>query len=316
MAMTALDGKALLQHGQSLASRYASRIGPEAAQDLGSEAVLRAVRAPAPDGRTEPWLERIFHNLLVDRWRRQKPAPLAVDDLPELSGCGTPEEAALSGERRQLVRQSLAKLPRDLRRALLSRYYGGMSAEVAAGRLGVAPATVRTRIHRSLRRLRDMLGGLRALFPPFFVDLGAKAARLALVPLVAATVVAVQFRPRPAAPADAPPMVLAIAHSRQVARVADPRSEIPSSQTDAPAAPPPDKPRARPQPKAQRTGQEPPSAAPAVKVFEFAEEEVAGSRVDSGTDLVFVPADVKYDSLIEVPTRFPAAFEKMIEDRL
>ena len=315
--MTALDGKALLQHGQSLACRYASRVGPEAAQDLGSEAVLRAVRAPAPDGRTEPWLERIFHNLLVDRWRRQKPAPLAVDDLPDLSGCGTPEEAALSGERRQLVRQSLAKLPRDLRRALLSRYYGGMSAEVAAGRLGVAPATVRTRIHRSLRRLRDMLAGLRALFPPFFVDLGAKAASLALVPLVAATVVAVQFQPRPVAPSDAQPMALAMERSHRVAQTGSPRSETIQFKTDEPAASTPDKLRVRPQPKAQRPPQEPPSAAPAVKVIEFGTDgDVEGNRLDPDGVLIFVSAGVKHDSLIEIPTSFATAFEKMIEDRL
>jgi RNA polymerase sigma factor, sigma-70 family len=314
--MTALDGKALLQHGQSLARRHAGRIGREAAQDLGCEAVLRVVRAPAPDGRMEPWLERVFRNLLVDRWRRQKPAPLTVDDLPDLSRDGTPEEAALSGERRQLVRQSLARLPRDLRRALLSHYYGGMSAEVAAGRLGVAPATVRTRIHRSLRRLRDMLAGLRALFPPFFLDLGATAASLALVPLVAATVVAVQFQPRPAVSSVAQPKVVAMERSHQVARVAEPQSETPPSQIDAPAAPTSGQPRVRPQPRILRQSQEPPSAAPAVTVFEFAEEAVQGSGFDSGSDLIFVPAGVKHDSLIEIPTSFATAFEKMVEDRL
>ncbi|HJX54101.1 MAG TPA: hypothetical protein VJ801_15145 [Polyangia bacterium] len=45
--MTTLDGKALLQHGQSLACRHAGRIVLEAAQDLGSEAILRVVGSPA-----------------------------------------------------------------------------------------------------------------------------------------------------------------------------------------------------------------------------------------------------------------------------
>ena len=215
--MTAWDGKALLQHGNSLACRFAGCVGLEAAQDLGSEAMVRAIASPAPDGRVEPWLERIFRNLFVDRWRRRKPLH-TVDDLPDLFGDGTPEEAALSRERRQLVRQSLAKLPRDLRRALLSRYYGGMSAEAAAGRLGVAPATVRTRIHRSLRRLRDMLGGLRVLFPPVFLDLGTKVGGLALVPVVVAALVAVQIQLQPRAPSDTQPVVLAREHSHQIAQ--------------------------------------------------------------------------------------------------
>ena len=313
--MTALDGKALLQHGNSLACRFAGRVGLETAQDLGSEAMVRAIASPAPDGRVEPWLERIFRNLFVDRWRRQKPLPHTVVDLPDLSGDGTPEEAALSRERRQLVRHSLAKLPRDLRRALLSRYYGGMSAEAAAGRLGVAPATVRTRIHRSLRRLHTMLGGLRVLFPPIFMDVGAKVGSLALVPLVAAAMVAVQIQWHPARPSDAPPTVLAMAHSRQVVRVAGPPK--PRSRADVPAAPAQEKPRTRPQPKIQRTDPQPPPTAPAAAtVYEFGEDEVEGSHVDPGGDLIFVPPGVKYDSLIEIPTSFAAAFDKMVEDRL
>ena len=311
--MTALDGKALLQHGQALAHRYAGRIGPESAQDLGCEAVLRVVRAPAPDGRVEPWLERIFRNLLVDGWRRQKPARLTLDDLPDLSGDRTPEEDALSRERRKIVRHSLAKLPRNLRRALLLRYYGGMSAEVVAGRLGVAPATVRTRIHRSLRRLRDMLGGLRTLFPPIFADMGAKAGSLALIPLVAAAVVAVQFQPQPV-PSRPPPIPPAMERSHRVAQAA---GETIQAKAVEPAATAPDKPRTRTQSRIQRTTPEPPPPTAAVTIVEFpTNENVEGNRFASEDELIFVPAGVKHDSLIEVPTSFPTAFDKMIEDRL
>jgi len=313
--MANLDGKALLQHGHSLSCRFAGRVGLETAQDLGCEAMVRAVASPAPDGRIEPWLERIFRNLLVDRWRRQKLAPVTIDDLPERSWVGTPEETALVGERRQLVRRSLARLPRDLRRTLFLRYYGGMDDQVAAGRLGVAPATVRTRIHRSLRRLRAMLGGLRVLFPPVFADLGAKTASLALVPLVVAAVVTVPLRPHPAGHPDVLP--LAVAHSRSFARIAASRAEMPRAQADAATAPAPEKPRTRPQPKTQKSNPEPPQPTPAVvKVFEFGEDDVVGDHADPNGDLIFVPAGVKYDSLVEIPTNFRTAFEKMVEDRL
>jgi hypothetical protein len=67
----------------------------------------------------------------------------------------------------------------------------------------------------------------------------------------------------------------------------------------------------------QRTNPEPASATPAaVRVFEFGEDDVEGNRADPNGDWIFVPADVKYDSLIEIPTNFAAAFEKMVEDRL
>jgi len=77
--MTALEGKALLDHGKAIARRYARRVGVEVAEELRAEAVLRALASPPPDGRMEPWLERIYHNLLVDRWRREKPTALQVD---------------------------------------------------------------------------------------------------------------------------------------------------------------------------------------------------------------------------------------------
>ena len=64
--MTTLNGKALLQHGHSLACRFAGRVGLETAQDLGCEAMVRAVASPAPDGRMEPWLERIFEGNRAD----------------------------------------------------------------------------------------------------------------------------------------------------------------------------------------------------------------------------------------------------------
>jgi hypothetical protein len=213
-----------------------------------------------------------------------------------------------------MVRRSLARLPRNLRRALFLRYYGGMNDQIAAGHLGVAPATVRTRIHRSLRRLRAVLAGLRVLFPPIFADMGAKAGSLALVPLAVAAVITVPIQPRLTGPSDVQP--LAIVHSREVTRIVA-QSETPRALADAAAARAPGKARPRPQPKMQMTNPEPAPPTPAaVRVFEFGEDDVEGNRANPNGDWIFVPAGVKYDSLVEVPTNFATAFEKMVEDRL
>ena len=145
---------------------------------------MRALRSPAPDGNMQPWLERIFHNLLVDTWRRQPPASVPLDE--EILTAGqSPEEAVLQHERRQAVRAHLAQLPREARQALLSRYYGELEPAAAAARLGVAPATVRTRIHRGLSRLRVVLADLRALVPPGIANLWtAKSSALAMAPVL------------------------------------------------------------------------------------------------------------------------------------
>jgi len=166
--MTALEGKALLDHGKAIARRYAGRVGPDVAEELRAEAVLRALGCPPPDGRMEPWLERIYRNLFVDLWRRGQLRTIDLDDVPELTSAGTPEDETLLRERRRLVREGLGRLPRAARRALLSRYYGELDDAAAAARFGVAATTVRTRIHRALARLRAHLRDLRGWCPPLF----------------------------------------------------------------------------------------------------------------------------------------------------
>jgi RNA polymerase sigma factor (sigma-70 family) len=202
--MTVLEGKALLEHGKAIAERYARRVGPEVAEELRGEAVLRALRSPPPDGRMEPWLERIYRNLFVDLWRRGQlvTAGRSPADLPDPN---TPEEGALGRERRRIVRASLHRLPREARRALVARYYAELDDAGAALRFGVAPATVRTRIHRALARLRERLGDLRAWCPPLLGKLGATAAALGLAPALVATLAVVGASPAPPPIAQAAP---------------------------------------------------------------------------------------------------------------
>jgi RNA polymerase sigma-70 factor, ECF subfamily len=311
--MTILDGKALLDHSKAIAYRHLGRMDADTADDLGAEAVLRALRTPAPDGRMQPWLERIFRNLFIDRWRRQRPAPVVAIEDAQLAGGATPEEAILMRERRQAVRARLAQLPRDARRALLSRYYGELDAEATAVRLGIAPTTVRTRIHRSLRRLRDRLGDLRASLPPELSNLlGAKTSALALAPVVVAMLAVAEVRPP--APETATPQPAVATRAPQY-RPAQPQvvAQATSSEAVAPAE-------AKLRPHAMRSNpvashDEPAPAA--VKVIEYGEDdEVVGAILRPDDIVDGAPRRAAQPSLIEVPTDFVAQFEKMVEDRM
>lgn len=128
--------------------------------------------------------------------------------------------------------------------------------------------------------------------------------------------VAVQLPSRPTVSLDVQPT--AAEHSCRVAQVASPRSETTQPQAVAPSTAAPNKPRTRVQPKIQTPAQQPlASTAVPVKVINFDHDDnVEGDRLDPDGVLIFVPAGVKYDSLIEVPTNFRSAFQKMIEDRL
>ena len=308
--MTILDGKALLDHSKSIVRRHAGRLDAETAKDLGSEAVLRALRSPAPDGHMQPWLERIFHNLFVDTWRRQPPPSLPLDELT-LSAGQTPEEAVLAHERRQVVRAQLAQLPREARQALLSRYYGELEPAETAARLGIAPATVRTRIHRGLTRLRAMLADLRAMLPPGLGNLWtAKTSALAMAPVLVVVLATAETRPLAPEPA---PVVRVLAASPAAVR---PAPASPKAQAPVPLAVE-TKPRARAAHiPAIVVAQAEPAPAP-LKYIDFEDDEVPGEIQRPDEEVIpGRPAAARHSSLIEIPDNFVVQFEKMVEDHL
>jgi RNA polymerase sigma factor (sigma-70 family) len=305
--MTALEGKALLDHGKAIAKRYAGRVGTDVAEELGAEAVLRALRSPPPDGHLEPWLERIYRNLIVDGWRRRKPATIDVADVRHLAAPGTPEDALLASERRRAVRISVARLPREARRALLSRYYGEFDDDVTASRLGIAGATMRTRIHRALGRLRGRLGDLRGLLPPVFGKLGAGASALGLAPVMIAVLALSSVAPRE--PAADPVTSAAVVSDQPASRTATPARS--PAQPEAPPA------IAEPRKRVTTATRISPVAQPAqVMAFVEREEVVAEIQRPEGIDVFAGPAQVARPCLVEAPADFLAQFEKMVEDSL
>ena len=312
--MTALDGKALLDHGKAIARRYAGRVGPDVAEELRAEAVLRALRSPPPDGRMEPWLERIYRNLFVDLWRRKKLLTVDIADVPELAGTGTPEQEMLHHERRRMVRESLNRLPREARRALLSRYYGEFDDEVAAARLGVATPTVRTRIHRALARLRARLVELRALCPPILGKLGAHTATVGLAPAMLAALVVVGASSR--APVPEP-----VAHPScaMVQQVTPDRTARPA-RADVPAVPTAPLARGRIAKKSTILSTPVvPVARPApANLIEPGEGDTIVDNILSpeGIDIFAEPPKTDTPCLVEAPPNFVASIDKMIEDRL
>jgi RNA polymerase sigma-70 factor, ECF subfamily len=270
--MTILDGKALLDHSKSIVRRHAGRLDAETAKDMGSEAVLRALSRPAPDGNMQPWLERIFHNLFVDSWRRQPPATTPLEE-ETLSAGQTPEEMVLQHERRQVVRAQLAQLPREARQALLIRYYGELEPRAAAARLGIAPATVRTRIHRGLRRLQALLSDLRVLLPPGMTNLWtAKGSALAMAPVLVLALATIETRPQVPEPA---PVVRVLAAAPSPARPTLAPTAPSKPQVPAPV-PAEAKPRARPVHNQAVVVAQAESAPAPVAVFDFENDQVVG----------------------------------------
>jgi RNA polymerase sigma factor (sigma-70 family) len=303
--MTALEGKALLDHGKAIANRYARCVGADVAEELRAESVLRALRSPPPDGRLRPWLERIYRNLLVDCWRRGRPPTVDLALVPGLASTGTPEEAVLGRERRRQVRASLAGLPREARRALLARYYGQLDDEVAATRFGIAAVTIRTRIHRALARLRLRLYDLRAVCPPFLGKLGAQAIAVGMAPVMVTALVVAGASPPAPAPQEAAPAAIAVQPFALV-RTPAAAAEWPSparepvrvaKRTVVPAHPSPG-----------------PARVAALDLPDDDEPSTGKILYPEAIDVFVEPAPTVVPCMVEPPASFLARIESMVED--
>ena len=98
------------------------------------------------------WLIRATLNRCADlhRFRLRRPV-LALEEIPELARPADEKAAGLW--------DAVARLPEKLRTAVHLHYAEGYSTEEIAALLEVPPATVRTRLHRARRQLKDLLGG-------------------------------------------------------------------------------------------------------------------------------------------------------------
>ncbi|MDY3986139.1 RNA polymerase sigma factor [Dysosmobacter sp.] len=125
------------------------------AEDVYQDVFLRLLQQTADwdAEHMKAWLIRATLNRCADlhRFRRRRPV-LALEDIPELA---RPADDSAAG-----LWDAVARLPEKLRTAVHLHYAEGYSTEEIAALLGVPAATVRTRLHRARRQLKDLLGGM------------------------------------------------------------------------------------------------------------------------------------------------------------
>ena len=132
---------------------------PGIAEDVAQETFVRAWRhAAAYDprrGRVATWLLAIARNAAIDAMRLRRPEPLDPDVVAARLQRGADESTAI--EERDRMRQALAALPEEQRRALfLAAYMGRTAREI--GELEDAPlGTVKTRIRTAMLKLHEVL---------------------------------------------------------------------------------------------------------------------------------------------------------------
>jgi RNA polymerase sigma-70 factor (ECF subfamily) len=136
---------------------------PDDAHDLVQEVLLRVRRGLAnyQPGSFEGWLWRITRNAFLDDVRRKKRRPtVPLPDEVDRWDAASSESADVEYARVSLgddIQKALLELPMDFREAVVLCDVVGLSNEEIATAVAVPIGTVRSRIHRGRKMLKDLL---------------------------------------------------------------------------------------------------------------------------------------------------------------
>lgn len=139
----------------------------EDARDIAQEVFLRVYRSLDSfrgDSGFSTWIYRITMNICVDFARRNVSAPGSLTDeddaerpLPDPCEAHQPEHAAENAALREELRAALAALSEDHRQIVLLRDVSGLSYDEIARTLELSEGTVKSRLARARRSLREIL---------------------------------------------------------------------------------------------------------------------------------------------------------------
>lgn len=133
------------------------------AEDLAQEAFVQAwrgMRGFRLGSPLKPWLLRILVNRVASHRRRRL---LDLVPLPwaERTAAGDPDPASVIevDQERTEVRSAVTSLPEDQRRLIVLRFYAELSVRDISRATGLPEGTVKSRLHRAIGRLRELLEG-------------------------------------------------------------------------------------------------------------------------------------------------------------
>lgn len=130
------------------------------ADDIVGEVFRRVVSGPAPtevDARPA-WIFRVTHNVVVDHYRRRRFAFLPPDALERPDEAPSLPDKFVADERMRATDEAIRKLPGRQRAAIYFRFHEDLPYDTIATVMGMPASTVRSLVHRGLRRVAAHLG--------------------------------------------------------------------------------------------------------------------------------------------------------------
>lgn len=131
------------------------------AEDVAQEVFLKAYQSMDQfrgDSAVYTWLYRITVNLCRDRlrspwWKRI----FLPEEMPVVKGGEQPEEEALAAVQNQEILRHVLSLPVQYREIVMFYYYEDLSTSQIAEITGLPENTVKTRLHRARKQLKEIL---------------------------------------------------------------------------------------------------------------------------------------------------------------
>lgn len=98
----------------------------------------------------DTYVRRAMVNTHISSWRRRKVDEYPTDEIPDLPAADPSDGRELQ----DVMQQALDRLPRQMRAAVMLRYYDDMTEPQVAAALGITVGTVKSTVARAVAKLR------------------------------------------------------------------------------------------------------------------------------------------------------------------
>jgi RNA polymerase sigma-70 factor (sigma-E family) len=139
---------ALLRSAQALTGNRAD------AEDLVQATLVKAYQSWDRIDDTaalDTYVRRVMVNTHISGWRRRRVDEYPTDEIPDAPSAG---DATRDSDLRDVVQRALDRLPRQMRAAVMLRFYDDMTEPEVAAALGVSVGTVKSTVARAVAKLR------------------------------------------------------------------------------------------------------------------------------------------------------------------
>jgi RNA polymerase sigma-70 factor (sigma-E family) len=99
----------------------------------------------------EAYVRRVMVNTHISGWRRRRVDEYPVDEIPDAPATA---DATSDSDLHDVVQRAIDRLPRQMRAAVMLRFYDDMTEPEVAAALGVSVGTVKSTVARAVAKLR------------------------------------------------------------------------------------------------------------------------------------------------------------------